>query len=73
MTYLASRARATIPAPCGADADVPVKYFVHLLCRSALTCVVKRIKKQKMNLSHNYMQIMNFSKIMLLFEEIRRC
>lgn len=36
-THLASSARATMPAPCGAEAEVPVKYFVHLLWRAALT------------------------------------
>ena len=43
-THLASKTKAIIPAPCGADADVPVKYWVHSLCRSALICKIQPVK-----------------------------
>ena len=39
-TYLASKAKARMPATSGADALVPVKWLVHFPWRSVLTCMV---------------------------------
>lgn len=36
-TYLASRARAIMPAASGAEAEVPVCLSVHWWCRSVVT------------------------------------
>lgn len=37
VTYLASRARAIMPAASGAEAEVPVCLLVHWWCRSVVT------------------------------------
>lgn len=38
ITYLASRAKAIMPAASGAEAEVPVCLSVHWWCRSVVTC-----------------------------------